>query len=88
MATLEEKLVGLQCPRCGRENTYVPRDIEYTAKVGGNTVTMTVRAGVCTNCGEQLLDTAATDKIEEAVRKLRQDYASDLVHMGEACRYP
>jgi predicted RNA-binding Zn-ribbon protein involved in translation (DUF1610 family) len=81
MATPEEKLVGLQCPRCGRENTYVPRDIEYT-------VTVTVRAGVCTNCGEQLLATAATNKIEEAVRKLRQGHASDLVHMGEAYRYP
>jgi YgiT-type zinc finger domain-containing protein len=88
MATLEEKLAGLQCPRCGRENTYVPREIEYTAKVGGNTVTVTIRAGVCTVCGEQLLDTTATDKVADAVRKLQQGRISDLIHMGEAYRYP
>lgn len=88
MATLEEKLTGLQCPRCGKENTYVPREIEYTAKVGGDTVTVTIRVGVCTNCGERLLDTAATDKVAAAVGKLQQGRISDLVHMGEAYRYP
>lgn len=88
MATLEEKLTGLQCPRCGKENTYVARDVEYTAKVGSDTVTVMIRAGVCSNCGEQLLDTAATDKIADAVQKLQQGHASDLVHMGEAYRYP
>jgi len=87
MATLEEKLTGLQCPRCGRENTYAPREVEYTAKVGGDTVTVTIRAGICTNCGGQLLDTAATEKVAEAVRKLQQGHISDLVHMGEAYRY-
>lgn len=88
MATLDEKLARLQCPRCGRKNTYVPRETEYTARVGDDTVTVTIRAGVCTNCGEQLLDTTATDKVADAVQKLRQGHVSDLVHTGEAYRYP
>lgn len=88
MSTLEEKLAVLQCPRCGREGTYVPREIEYTAKVGSDTVTVMITAGVCTNCGEQLLDTVATDKVAEAVKKLKEGRTADLVHMGEAYRYP
>jgi len=88
MMTLKEKLAGLQCPRCGRENTYAPRDIEYTVKIGTDTVMVALRAGVCTNCSEHLLDTVATDKVTDAVRKLQQGHLSDLVHMGEAYRYP
>lgn len=88
MFTLEEKLTAVQCPRCGRVNTYVVRDIEFTAKVGTDTVTVPIRAGVCTNCGEQLLDSTATDKVSDAVRKLKEGHLADLVHMGEAYRYP
>jgi len=70
MATLEEKLEGLRCPRCGRENSYVPREIEHVAKVGNDTVAVTVRAGVCSSCGEQLLDGAAMNRIEESEREM------------------
>ncbi|HEU4783656.1 MAG TPA: hypothetical protein VFS83_09980 [Ktedonobacterales bacterium] len=88
MATLAEKLDGLQCPRCGHLNTYVVRDIEHTEKVGHDTVTVTVTIGVCTNCGEQALDSAATRKIQDAVNKLKNGAVSDLVHIGEAYQYP
>lgn len=87
MATLEAKLVGLTCPRCGRENTYAVHEIDYTAGVGDDTVMVSVRAGVCGNCGEQLLDTAATDKIADAVKQLRDGTLTGLVHTGEAYRY-
>jgi YgiT-type zinc finger domain-containing protein len=87
MTGLVEKLDGLQCPRCGRDNTYVVREIEHTAKVGNNTVTVQIQAGVCTNCGEQLLDMQATDKVEDAVRRLREGRYAELAHMGEAYRY-
>ncbi len=88
MPKLDELLEGLQCPRCGHENTYVPRSVDFTAKVGNDTVTVRVIAGVCTNCGEQLLDSAATQKVSDAVRRLQEGNISDLVHMGEAYRYP
>lgn len=88
MPALEDLLEGLQCPRCGHENTYAPREIDFTTKVGNNTVTVTVTAGVCAVCGEQLLDTAATDKVSDAVARLRQGDVSQLAHMGEAYRFP
>jgi YgiT-type zinc finger domain-containing protein len=88
MATLAEKLEGLQCPRCGHEHTYVVRDVEHTEKVGHDTVTVTITVGVCTNCGEQALDSVAARKIEDAVKKLKAGAVSDLVHMGEAYQYP
>lgn len=88
MATLAEKLEGLQCPRCGRENTFVVRDVEHTEKVGPDTVTVAITVGVCTNCGEEALDSAATRKIQEAVNALKTRALSDLVHMGEAYQYP
>jgi len=88
MATLVEKLEGLQCPRCGRVNTYVVQDVEHTERVGSDTVTVTVTVGVCTNCGEQALDTAAARKIQDAVNKLKMGALSDLVHVGEAYQYP
>ena len=84
MATLEAMVEGLQCPRCGRENTYVIRDTEWTEKVAANTVTVTVRAGVCTNCGEEALDSVATRAIQAAVEKLRAGAYTELAHMGEA----
>lgn len=87
MATLAEKLEGLQCPRCGRENTYVAREVEHTERVGHDTVTVTITAGVCANCGERALDSAATRKIQEAVEKLRTGALTDLAHMGEAYHY-
>jgi len=88
MATLAEKLAGLQCPRCGHENTYVVRDVEHTEKVGSDTVTVKITVGVCTNCGEEALDSSATQKIQDAVNKLKTGKVSDLVHMGEAYQYP
>ena len=88
MATLAEKLEDLQCPRCGRVNTYVVQDVEHTERVGRDTVTVTVTVGVCANCGEQAMDTAAARKIEEAVNKLKSGAVSDLVHVGEAYQYP
>ena len=84
MATLAEKLAGLHCPRCGCEYTYVIRDVEYTVRVGHDTVTVTVTAGVCANCGETIFDSAATKKIEAAVDKLRSGRTDDLIHAGEA----
>ncbi|HEX6796195.1 MAG TPA: YgiT-type zinc finger protein [Ktedonobacterales bacterium] len=84
MATLAEKLAGLQCPRCGREDTYAIRDVEYTARVGHDTVTVIVMAGVCTNCGETVFDSAATKSIEVAVDKLRSGHTDGLIHAGEA----
>jgi YgiT-type zinc finger domain-containing protein len=88
MPTLDELLDGLQCPRCRRENTYVPRSTDFTAKVGMGTITVGVIAGVCTNCGKQLLDAVATRKVSDAVRRLREGNTGDLVHMGEAYRFP
>ena len=88
MATLAEKLEGLQCPRCGRVDTYVIRDVEHTEKVGDNTVTVMITAGVCTNCWEQALDSAATAKVERAADQLRTGATKGLVHMGEAYRVP
>lgn len=88
MATLAEKLEGLQCPRCGRINTYVIQNVEHTEKVRENTVTVTITAGVCTNCGEQALDSAATTKVQRAVEQLRSGAISKFEHMGEAYRVP
>jgi|GEM_PF-6947755 len=60
MATLHEKQDGLLCPNCGCEHTYSVRSIEKTVRVGNDTVTLAVIAGVCQVWGEEALDDAAT----------------------------
>lgn len=85
--TLAELLEGLHCPRCGRENTYVIRTIEHTEKVGLNTVTVTIEAGVCTNCDEHVLDATATRKVQQAVQKLKCGAVADFERTGTAYTY-
>ncbi len=87
-ATLAELLDGIVCPRCGREDTYVLRDIEYPVTVDGNAVTVAITVGECTYCGEQLLDKVASSTIEEAVRHLRQGDVAALMHTGESYHFP
>lgn len=87
-ATLAELLEGIVCPRCGRENTYILRDIEYPAQVNGNAVTVAITVGECTYCGEQLLDRVASSRVEEAVRRMRQGDLAALTHTGESYHFP
>ncbi len=84
MPTLESLIKDLQCPRCGRLNTYVIQTVEHTEQVNGNTVTVAVSAGVCTNCGERLYDDAATQRIIAAVRALRSGQLGGLKQTGYA----
>ena len=85
---LAELLEGVMCPRCGREDTYVIKTIEHTEKIGPDTVSILVEAGVCTNCDERLLDAAATARIQDAVRKLKSGATVDLRRTGDAYAYP
>ena len=86
--SLPELLKGLQCPRCGRVDTYEVREIDFTERVAGDTVTVRVLAGVCTNCGEELLDDAATEAITAAVNRLKAGDVASLARTGSAYRYP
>jgi hypothetical protein len=88
MATLAELIAGLQCPRCGHDDTYVICNIERTERVGNNTLTIPLTVGECTICGEQALDDAAMRKLFDAVQELRNGNVSHLVHMGDAYRHP
>ncbi len=88
MPTLAELLDGIICPRCGREQTYVIRDTEFTARVDGNTVTVTITVGECTYCGEQLLDKAASRKVEEAVERVRKGDTAQLTKTGTSYHLP
>ena len=38
--SLPELLKGLQCPRCGRIDTFEVREIDFTERVAGDTVTV------------------------------------------------
>ncbi len=87
MATLEEKLEGIICPTCGHENTYVVREIAKTLRVGQDTVTVRVVAGVCSFCGEEALDDTATTLIDDAMQALRQRDLTHLTRVGEAFVY-
>jgi len=88
MATLHEKLDGLLCPNCGRENTYSVRSIEKTLRVGNDTVTVAVIAGVCQVCGEEALDDAATSRIDDAVQQVRTGDLQHLQAVGHAYIVP
>ena len=57
---------------------------EFTSQ---DTATVTITAGVCTNCGEEALDSTATRKIQDAVNALKAGAFSNLVHIGEAYHY-
>jgi hypothetical protein len=72
MSTLDELLAGIQCPRCGRINTYAPPRVEYVFPVGdGSTVTVVLIAGECSFCHEQVLDTVATGHMRQAIEQAR-----------------
>jgi YgiT-type zinc finger domain-containing protein len=86
--SLPELLKGLQCPRCGRVDTYEVREIDFTERVAGDTVTVKVLAGVCSNCGEELLDDTATEAITVAVNRLKAGDVASLARTGSAYRYP
>lgn len=87
MAQLEEMLEGLQCPICGHENSYHIADVDVTYKVGENTVTINIHAGVCQICGEHAYDAQTSAKIDSAVQALRTGTLAQLHHEGEAYRY-
>ena len=88
MPTLEALIAGLQCPRCGHDDTYIIRTIERTERVDSDTVTVTLRIGECTVCGEQALDDVATHKLFDAVQKLRDGSVTQLLQTGAAYHYP
>jgi hypothetical protein len=70
MSTLDELLSGIQCPRCGRINTYAPRQVEPAFPVGaGSTVTVALIAGECSFCHEQVLDSVATERLRQAIEQ-------------------
>jgi len=87
MPSLEEMIAGLQCPICGHVNTYEIKDVEETFKVSSDTVTVTVRAGVCHICGERAYDAITSSKVEAAVDTLRSGILTQLQREGEAYRY-
>jgi len=88
MPALTELLDGIQCPRCGHENTYAIREVEEVLSIDGNSVAVRITVGECSYCGEHLLDRQATHKLEDAAEKLRAGATADLIHTGEAYRYP
>jgi hypothetical protein len=47
-----------------------------------------VLAGVCSNCGEELLDDTATEAISAAVNRLKAGDVESLARTGSAYRYP
>lgn len=72
MSTLNKLLPGIQCPRCGRINTYAPRQVEHDFPVGdGGTVTVALTVGECSFCHEQVLDTVATERVRQAIEQAR-----------------
>ncbi len=88
MATLGEKLEGIVCPNCGHEDTYAIRQIDKTVRVGQDTVTVRIIAGVCSYCGEEALDDAATTAIDDAAQAVRQHDVRHLTRVGDAYTYP
>ncbi len=88
MSCLEDMIADLQCPICGNINTYILKDIDVTYKVGVDAITVTVRAGVCSVCGEHAYDAAASAKIDAAVAALRTQAHAHLQPEGAAYRYP
>lgn len=87
MVTLAELLEGIICPRCGRENTYMVREVEQVIPVNQDVVTVTLTAGECTYCGERLLDDKATQQLQEAARKVRQGALAELTRTGSVYHY-
>jgi YgiT-type zinc finger domain-containing protein len=87
MPQLEDMIANLQCPICGQINTYTIKDIDVTYKVGQDTVTVNVHAGVCAVCGEHAYDAAASAKIDAAVTALRTKTQAHLQREGAAYRY-
>jgi YgiT-type zinc finger domain-containing protein len=80
-------IADLQCPICGNINIYTIKDIDVTYKVGVDAVTVNVRAGVCSICGEHAYDATASAKIDAAVAALRTQTQAHLHREGAAYRY-
>ncbi|HEY7127766.1 MAG TPA: YgiT-type zinc finger protein [Ktedonobacterales bacterium] len=87
MASLAELLEGIICPRCGREDTYRVRQVEQAIPVNNDVVTVRLTVGECSYCGERLLDDTATQRLQEATRKVRQGALSELTSIGSVYQY-
>ncbi len=87
MGSLAELLEGITCPRCGRENTYVIREVAEVIPVNADVVTVPLTVGECTYCGERLLDDKAVGQLQEATRKVRQGALTELTRTGSVYQY-
>lgn len=80
-----QTMPAMICPRCGR-GTLAPETVIETITVRNNAIQVTVRADVCSFCGERWFDPQATAAIDDAILKLRTDDVSHLTHIGEMYR--
>jgi YgiT-type zinc finger domain-containing protein len=71
-----------KCPICGNE--VVEKEVEKLLRGGNHTATVTVKAEVCTHCGERLYSKDTIILFEQIRSKLaRQDF-SELKPIGQS----
>ncbi|MCC6810666.1 MAG: YgiT-type zinc finger protein [Deltaproteobacteria bacterium] len=66
------------CPRC-RGSLADDRDVERLVRQGNDVAIVTVRADVCTQCGELLLHPGMADRLVLAARELREDKTAPVL---------
>jgi YgiT-type zinc finger domain-containing protein len=84
--TVDEMIDGLKCPRCGHEDTLEARDIEEPITVGENVVIVPLRAGMCSYCGERVIDPLAMARIDAVISQVRSGKVTALTDVGEVYR--
>jgi YgiT-type zinc finger domain-containing protein len=66
------------CPTCGGE-LELAREVVRPVREGNDVALVTVRADVCTQCGELLLHPGETDKLVRAKQALRAGKTGPVV---------
>lgn len=71
-----------KCPLCGGE--VVEKEVEKLLRGGANTAAVTVRAEVCTHCGERLYSQEAIRRFEQIRAKLERQDVADFQPLGQS----
>ena len=72
------------CPFCGEE--VLEKEVEVLCREGNDGVVVTVKAGVCSHCGERLYPPEAVELFDRVRRKLRERDLRDFANMGTVYR--
>ena len=86
MQLTEENLRDIHCYTCGHDHTFVLRQIDEPVSEGTNTVIVTMIIGVCSYCGNRIMDTPTAVRLQDVRKQLKDGKIVDFIPVGVTYR--